>query len=425
MSSKPIIQVDGISKAYKISHQLQRNSNPTLRDDLVMMARKPLSWIGASGGLDKETLWALKDVSFKVDEGEVIGIMGRNGSGKSTLFKILSRITHPTEGSATLRGRTASLLEVGTGFHPELSGRENVFFNGAILGMPKAEIDKKFQQIVDFSEVEKFLDTPVKFYSSGMKVRLAFSVAAFLSSEILIIDEVLAVGDVRFKKKSLDHMKKIAEQDGRTILFVSHVINKIEAICTRGIILDDGKLVLDGQLDSAIDKYLELNETFEDVGDDSAGVTKDGRDNTVGDELTYENLKLDVSTDNQSPELTVRFDVKNLQGKDIQNVRVVVMIVDQMGHNVALVHSDRSNQLVDFKASQSKKKLQVKLPHLNLVPDRYSINLALMNNDNEDIFFRHYGAANFEIPDYEAFGAHFTKIRGGQPPMAVEFKVEE
>ena len=204
----------------------------------------------------KDTFWALKDVNIEIERGEAVGIIGRNGAGKSTLLKVLSRITHPTEGEIIMRGRVGSLLEVGTGFHPELTGRENIYFNGAILGMKKREIDDKFDEIVKFSGVEKFLDTPVKRYSSGMQVRLAFSVAAHLEPEILLVDEVLAVGDAAFQKKCLGKMGEIAGE-GRTVLFVSHNMNAVASLCQRGIVLSGGKCLVDDEIKQSISKYLQ------------------------------------------------------------------------------------------------------------------------------------------------------------------------
>ena len=203
-----------------------------------------------------EEFWALKDVSFEVQEGEVLGIIGRNGAGKSTLLKILSRITEPTSGRITLRGRVASLLEVGTGFHPELTGRENIFLNGAILGMSRAEIRKKFDEIVAFAEIEKFLDTPVKRYSSGMYVRLAFAVAAHLEPEILIVDEVLAVGDAEFQKKCLGKMNEVSRRDGRTVLFVSHNMAAVTQLTERAILLSHGSIAHSGECQSVVQFYL-------------------------------------------------------------------------------------------------------------------------------------------------------------------------
>ena len=253
--TSPIITVDGISKAYRIG--LAEDKYPTFREALMGMVKAPFRRFQklrerTSGD---DIFWALKDVSFEVQQGEVLGIIGRNGAGKSTLLKILSRITEPTAGTARLRGRVASLLEVGTGFHSELTGRENIFLNGAILGMRKAEIDSKFDEIVDFSGVEKFIDTPVKRYSSGMYVRLAFAVAAHLEPEILIVDEVLAVGDAAFQKKCLGKMGDVA-QGGRTVLFVSHNMHAIRALCNRCILIVAGMIQADCPPEEAVASYL-------------------------------------------------------------------------------------------------------------------------------------------------------------------------
>ena len=214
-----------------------------------------------------ERFWALKDISFDVKEGEVLGIIGRNGAGKSTLLKILSRVTTPTDGYVKIRGRISSLLEVGTGFHPELTGRENVYLNGMIHGMTKAEINNKFDEIVEFSGIEKFIDTPVKRYSSGMNVRLGFAVAAHLEPEILIVDEVLAVGDAEFRRKCLEKMQDVSE-GGRTVLFVSHNMHAIRELCQRGILLDGGKIVHRGPTDEVVDKYLASSSTDQNVNED-------------------------------------------------------------------------------------------------------------------------------------------------------------
>lgn len=247
------IQVEGIGKEYRIG---KRESYRSLRDTLAERFRRPFR---RSAGDQVETFWALKDVSFEVKRGEVIGIVGRNGAGKSTLLKVLSRITEPTKGYADIHGRVASLLEVGTGFHPELTGRENIYLNGAILGMKKAEIERQFDAIVAFAEVEKFLDMPVKHYSSGMHVRLGFSVAVHLEPEILVVDEVLAVGDAQFQRKCLSKLKSVGRTSGRTILFVSHNMAAVRSICTRGILLDGGEAVLQGQIDEVVDSYLRDN----------------------------------------------------------------------------------------------------------------------------------------------------------------------
>jgi lipopolysaccharide transport system ATP-binding protein len=252
----PIITVENLGKTYKLG--LKEEKYPTFREALAGAVRAPirrLRHMGSSSSHD-ETFWALKDVSFEVQRGEVVGIIGRNGAGKSTLLKILSRITEPTTGRAVLRGRVASLLEVGTGFHPELTGRENIYLNGSILGMKKVEIDRRFDEIVSFAEVEKFLDTPVKHYSSGMYVRLAFAVAAHLEPEILIVDEVLAVGDAQFQKKCLGKMHDVAEHDGRTVLFVSHNMGAVRVLCGKGLVLSDGTLDMCGTASDAVASYI-------------------------------------------------------------------------------------------------------------------------------------------------------------------------
>lgn len=252
------IRVENVSKKYRLG----AIGGQTLKEDLQSWAAKirgkedPNSKIGANTVQTTGDFWALKNISFEVEKGERIGIIGHNGAGKSTLLKLLSRVTAPTDGNISYNGRIASMLEVGTGFHPELTGRENVYMNGAILGMTKAEIDKKFDEIVEFAEIGKFIDTPVKRYSSGMYVKLAFSVAAHLDCEILIVDEVLAVGDAKFQEKCLGRMDEIATKGGRTILYVSHNMNTVKQLCNRCIVLDKGEVSFVGNTDEAISRYL-------------------------------------------------------------------------------------------------------------------------------------------------------------------------
>ena len=256
--SKPIISIERIGKAYYLGRQIDQHQ--TFRDTLAHLAKAPLRRLREQNAPDEDSqdaFWALRDVSFEVNQGEVVGLIGRNGAGKSTLLKLLSRITEPTEGRAVLRGRVASLLEVGTGFHPELTGRENIYLNGSILGMSRGEIRQKFDQIVAFSEIEQFLDTPVKRYSSGMYVRLAFAVAAHLEPEILIVDEVLAVGDARFQKRCLGKMKEVAAGDGRTVLFVSHNMQAVSTLTSRSIMLKNGRIEAAGPTADVISHYLQ------------------------------------------------------------------------------------------------------------------------------------------------------------------------
>jgi lipopolysaccharide transport system ATP-binding protein len=251
--SKFAIRTDKLGKRYRIG--ARQDGYKTIRESLMKMALSPLrTATDAWSRRDANTFWALKDVSFEVQPGDVVGVIGRNGAGKSTLLKILSRITDPTEGYADVRGRVGSLLEVGTGFHPELTGRENIFLNGAILGMKRREIQRKFDEIVAFAEVDSFIDTPVKRYSSGMYLRLAFAVAAHLEPEILLVDEVLAVGDAAFQKKCLRRMENVAEE-GRTVLFVSHNMGAIRALCNKGLFLDAGQVADSGDLGGCIARY--------------------------------------------------------------------------------------------------------------------------------------------------------------------------
>jgi homopolymeric O-antigen transport system ATP-binding protein len=263
MAGNVVIRAEGLGKKYVIGHQAEREPYVALRDVIAQKAqrfgRSSMDFVrgrGVSPGSITEEFWALRDVNFEVTRGEVVGVIGRNGAGKSTLLKILSRITEPSEGRVTIEGRVASLLEVGTGFHPELTGRENIFLNGAVLGMTRAEIRRKFDQIVAFAEVERFLDTPVKRYSSGMYVRLAFAVAAHLDPEIIIIDEVLAVGDAEFQRKCLGKMSEIAGA-GRTVLFVSHNMAAVQTLCPRTIYLASGVVAGNGVTTEIISRYLE------------------------------------------------------------------------------------------------------------------------------------------------------------------------
>ncbi len=252
-----VLTIHNLAKCYRVQATGKTKSAygyRTLRDDLVDWAKAPLRWFGNAAASSVQDFWALRDVSFEVKRGEVLGVIGHNGAGKSTLLKILSRITKPTLGEVRLKGRVGSLLEVGTGFHPELTGRENVFLNGAILGMRRHEIQKKFDQIVAFAEIEPFLDVPVKRYSSGMYVRLAFAVAAHLEPEILIVDEVLAVGDLSFQRKCMGRMREVG-RSGSTILFVSHNMPAVEALCTRALLLDHGKVAMDGGVHELVQEY--------------------------------------------------------------------------------------------------------------------------------------------------------------------------
>lgn len=258
-----IIEVRNLSKSYIISHEANERYM-TIRDVMSDKFKSILQRRNTKQKQTKEEFWALKDMSFDIQQGDRVGIIGRNGAGKSTLLKVLSRITEPTHGSIKIKGRVASLLEVGTGFHPELTGRENIFLNGSILGMSRSEIKKQFDAIVDFAEIEKFLDTPVKRYSSGMYVRLAFAVAAHLEPEILVVDEVLAVGDAQFQQKCLGKIEEVSDREGRTVLFVSHNMKVIKDICNQAYFLKNGQIFSQGLTSNVISDYLSNNVNKED-----------------------------------------------------------------------------------------------------------------------------------------------------------------
>ena len=282
--SESVIKAEGLGKKYIIGHKGTRGYK-TFREQMLKhvqnfysRTKKLVSGQEVLEGDELEDFWALKDLNFEIQKGDRVGIIGKNGAGKSTLLKVLSRITEPTTGKVFIKGRVASLLEVGTGFHPELTGRENIFLNGAIMGMGRAEIKRKFDEIVDFSDVEKFLDTPVKRYSSGMYVRLAFSVAAHLEPEILVVDEVLAVGDAEFQKKCLGKMQDVSNSEGRTVLFVSHNLMALSSLCNKGIYLKNGQVRSQGQIEQTLSDYTKegmeshQNEWKGDAGDDSVRI---------------------------------------------------------------------------------------------------------------------------------------------------------
>jgi homopolymeric O-antigen transport system ATP-binding protein len=295
------IEVENLSKLYRISHLAKQK---TVRDAVhhgMRLVWRRLRWKSRP---NREEFWALRDLSFQVKRGEVVGIIGRNGAGKSTLLKVLSRITEPTTGRITIRGRIASLLEVGTGFHPELSGRDNIYLNGAIHGLTRAEINAKFDQIVEFAEVTRFLDTPVKRYSSGMYVRLAFAVAAHLEPDILVVDEVLAVGDATFQKKCLGKIREVSSKEGRTVLFVSHNLSSVRQLCSRSMLLEQGRLEFDGLPAAAIAAYTRRDKAKAEykhiAGDGAARITALRMPNDGGAEAIspiFGEMKIEIQFD--------------------------------------------------------------------------------------------------------------------------------
>jgi ABC-type polysaccharide/polyol phosphate transport system ATPase subunit len=369
------ITVKNLSKRYLVGHRsLQRERDNTLRDvitrEVRTFAQKAMDLVHGRQivqGDEIEEFWALKDVSFEVKQGEALGIIGRNGAGKSTLLKILSRITEPTEGRVTIRGRVASLLEIGTGFHAELTGRENIYLNGALLGMTRQEIRKKFDEIIAFAEIDKFLDTPVKRYSSGMYVRLAFAVAAHVEPEILIVDEVLAVGDVQFQKKCLGKMREVGGRDGRTVFFVSHNMAAIEALCSRVMMIEGGTIALEGTAREVVFAYLSAQTTRHDVScdhvasdDDISKIVLNGGATKcvlgVGDTLT----------------VTIHF------RRAIEFPRGILAIYN--AHNELVVDCDGSSIAASDTLTSVSKQLTCQIQTLCLVPGEYYFNLAILSD---------------------------------------------
>jgi len=349
------IRVEGLGKQFRIGTPERYR---TLRDTVTDTISAPFRFLrnGGSAKAPADTIWALKDISFDVKVGEVVGIIGRNGSGKSTLLKILSRITEPTEGHAEIHGRVGSLLEVGTGFHPELTGRENIFLNGAILGMAKAEIQRKFDEIVAFSEVDKFIDTPVKHYSSGMYLRLAFAVAAHMEPEILIVDEVLAVGDQKFQEKCLSKMDEVGRQ-GRTVLFVSHSMSSIQSLCQRVIVLERGKVKQDAATADSMMEYLKG-----DAGESYTAEYTSTKPQIVKAGVRVRDEHLLISADFISP-----FPLSPVIG---------FVIYDPMGNPVfgTNMRAEADASIVPPSLSG---RVEIEIPHHNLRPNQYLLSLWL------------------------------------------------
>ena len=342
MSEELAIKIEHVTKQYRLG----AIGGGTLKGDLqtwwARMRGKedPNSIVGSKTDIRiGEKFLALDDINLEVKKGEAVGIIGHNGAGKSTLLKLLSRVTAPTEGKISIDGRIASMLEVGTGFHPELTGRENIYMNGAILGMTRAEIDKKFDQIVEFSEVAKFIDTPVKRYSSGMYVKLAFSVAAHLDSEIMIMDEVLAVGDMAFQKKCLERMRTAAKDEGRTVLYVSHNMNTIRQLCDRCIVLDHGKIIFDGNVEEAIELYLGIKK------DENLPIEYDlssvKRFYGFGESIFVKKVRFSGKKEPiYSSEESVRIEVALNSKIDVSDIRMIVGIKDSNYSKVGMAISD-------------------------------------------------------------------------------------
>jgi lipopolysaccharide transport system ATP-binding protein len=381
--SEVVIAVENLSKRYVIEHTSENQGykrytalRDVIGDEIRNFARKAL---GAARGRkvfrasEMEEFWALKDVSFEVRQGEVLGIIGRNGAGKSTLLKILSRITEPTKGRAVVRGRVASLLEVGTGFHPELTGRENIFLNGAILGMTRREISKKFDEIVTFAEVEKFLDTPVKHYSSGMYVRLAFAVAAHLEPDILVVDEVLAVGDLEFQRKCLGKMQDVALKQDRTVLFVSHNMAAVQSLCNSAILLADGHCIAKGSADAIVHEYLQTMNQLA-VVPLSRRTDREGSGDIRFSSVTLQGRnKEELVAFQCGAEATLRVEIDCFLA-NARNIVLSVGINDEMSQRLVLLKSELiGTEIPDL--TFGRHNFRFTIPRMPLVPGRYRLTL--------------------------------------------------
>lgn len=374
MSNNTIIKVEGLSKKYMLNKNVGPKSD-TLYGNFINQLKNVKNIARKN---QTEEFFALKDVSFEIEKGDRVGIIGRNGAGKSTLLKILSRITPPTKGKIEYYGRMASLLEVGTGFHGDLSGRENIYLNGSILGMTKTEIDRKFDEIVAFAEIEKFLDTPVKRYSSGMYVRLAFAVAAHLESDILIVDEVLAVGDAAFQKKCLGKMNDISSKEGRTILFVSHQMNTLQALCNKGLVLHKGEVSFNvGNADAAIKHYMELaNQTARLLIGDRTDRIGEGKIKIVDISFYNLNHKIEELITGQSVSIKISYQCRsNFEGN---NVNVALAIYGDEGLLYTVLNSENTG--ATYSNVKDKGEFICNINKLPLMEGNYFINVSVIEN---------------------------------------------
>ena len=378
VSDEIMLKVENVSKVYKLGEI----GGTTLRDELQRLGAKirkkedPTKKIGAKNYNKGEKFKALDNISFEVKKGERIGIIGHNGAGKSTLLKLISRVTGPTEGQIYLNGRVASMLEVGTGFHPELTGRENVYMNGAILGMTKKEIDAKMEDIIEFSEVRQFIDTPVKRYSSGMYVKLAFSVAAHLDSEIMIMDEVLAVGDMNFQNKCLTKMREVSEQDSKTILYVSHNMNTIRKLCNKVIVLDHGAIVFEGDVDEGIGIYMTSRFSNKSI---SADLSNRERLKIFTQQINLIHIEfLDVETPVYKRKEVIKFGIDWISLANVKSVRIRFFIRNQLGNTIATSFLDSTLNI----RNNEKHYTVINLDTSNLSGDMYYLSVTLFVKDN-------------------------------------------
>lgn len=402
MEKDIILKAENISKQYRLGqvgtgtlshdlnrwwHQIRGKENPYLK-------------IGETNDRstkgDSDYIWALQDINFEVQRGEVLGIIGKNGAGKSTLLKILSKVTAPTIGSIKSLGRIASLLEVGTGFNGEMTGRENVFLNGAILGMTKKEITSKLDEIIEFSGCERYIDTPVKRYSSGMTVRLAFAVAAFLEPEILVIDEVLAVGDAEFQKKAIGKMQDISKGQGRTVLFVSHNMAAVKSLCTRGIVLENGKVKFNGNIDEAMDNYLSNNNDTGHTVIFDENTKRSGSRNLefTSVEIRNQNNKLSQEF-SIGDDLNIRLKLKNNSNEIRSEIAIQIKSSDEM----PIFHIMARDSNYELKHTNKEEEYNINIKDIRLFPGFYNITLISANTTGHEIYDNIESALSFQVID--------------------------
>lgn len=382
----PVIQIENVSKLYKLGFY----GADTFRDEVLnffarLRGKPPVnSVVGATNNLadkdsDSDLVWALKDINLTVNQGDIVGIIGKNGAGKSTLLKILSKITTPTTGSVKIRGRIASLLEVGTGMHEELTGRENIFLNGAILGMTKHEIRSKLDEIIDFAGIAKYIDTPIKRYSSGMRIRLGFAIAAHLEPEILIVDEVLAVGDAEFQKRAIGKMQDISKGEGRTVLFVSHNMGSVRALCKTGILLNQGQVEMIDDINTVVDKYTSIN-----TSDIKKEIKINNSDHVaaVNKEFEYTNIKILNDVFNVSNEEPLEFEVSFKRNKtNIKRCQFGIIIKNEEEIFVGGLYS----QEIDIPDNAVAMKAKIILYNHQLSKGKYSLNFNISEYSNTTI----------------------------------------
>lgn len=419
MSKNIAIKVENLSKAY----QLGQIGTGTISRDLerwyarIRGKEDPFLRIGETNNQntksESDVVWSLKDINFEIKQGDAVGIIGRNGAGKSTLLKILSKVTAPTNGKILGKGRIASLLEVGTGFHPELSGRENIFLNGAILGMRKKEIQRKLEEIVDFAGIERYLDTPVKRYSSGMYVRLAFAVAAHLESEILIVDEVLAVGDAEFQKKCLGKMSDVSKGEGRTVLFVSHNMDSILKLCHTGILLQNGLL---SSLDSSAnvcEKYLTENVKSQKP--------KNIDNYFLNSELKLNSFSIDKSTYRQFQEINFLIELESTYKNKFDCIAII--ITDSLDNRISVLDL-RTEELIEYSKDTYKIKIEGQCKSINFLPGNYGMGLAIGSQYCMGDFYNIIGFEVIQMLASDNTFIPFAKNVSGQLALQINFRTE-